>query len=70
MAAVQSMYARIGRVTGTGLMAALRKKLPRPVLALASLALFAANTIKVGAHLAGMADAAAGDASVGRHSGA
>src|SRR5438552_17764793 len=51
MAAVQSMCARIGMVTGVGLSAALRKKFPRPVLALACVALLAANTINIGADL-------------------
>jgi Mn2+/Fe2+ NRAMP family transporter len=58
MAAVQGMCARVGMVTGGGLMAALRQKLPRPVLVLAAAALFGANTFNVGADLAGMADAA------------
>src|SRR5207249_1640129 len=58
MAAVQMMCARIGMVTGKGLTAALAEKFPRPVLAAACVALFAANTINVGADLAGMADAA------------
>jgi NRAMP (natural resistance-associated macrophage protein)-like metal ion transporter len=58
MAAVQGMCARIGMVTGKGLMAALREKYPRAILAPACLALFLANTINVGADLAGMADAA------------
>ena len=56
MAAVQMMCARIGMVTGTGLAAALRKKMPTPVLAFIGLALFAANTLNVGADLLGMAD--------------
>lgn len=58
MAAVQSMCARIGMVTGKGLMGALEEKFPRPVLASACFALLAANTINIGADLAGMADAA------------
>jgi NRAMP (natural resistance-associated macrophage protein)-like metal ion transporter len=58
MAAVQQMCARIGMVTGKGLMAALRQKYPRALLAPACIALFAANTINVGADLTGMADAA------------
>src|ERR1700694_225190 len=57
MAAVQAMCARIGMVTGRGLMGALRKKFPRPVLATAAAALFLANTINIGADLSGMADA-------------
>jgi NRAMP (natural resistance-associated macrophage protein)-like metal ion transporter len=56
--AVQMMCARIGMVTGRGLAGALRHKFPRPVLLAAACALFVANTINVGADLAGMADAA------------
>jgi NRAMP (natural resistance-associated macrophage protein)-like metal ion transporter len=58
MAAVQSMCARIGMVTGRGLMGALRAKFPRPVLATAAGALLIANTINIAADLSGMADAA------------
>jgi NRAMP (natural resistance-associated macrophage protein)-like metal ion transporter len=58
MAAVQSMCARIGMVTGEGLMAALEEKFPRPILAGACFALLAANTLNIGADLSGMADAA------------
>ncbi|HKB69841.1 MAG TPA: Nramp family divalent metal transporter [Thermoanaerobaculia bacterium] len=58
MAAVQMMCARIGMVTGRGLAGALRKKFPRSVLVAMAFALFAANTINIGADLAGMADAA------------
>jgi Mn2+/Fe2+ NRAMP family transporter len=58
MAAVQTMCARVGMVTGGGLMDALRRKFPPPVLFLAAAALFGANTFNVGADLAGMADAA------------
>jgi NRAMP (natural resistance-associated macrophage protein)-like metal ion transporter len=58
MAAVQNMCARIGMVTGRGLMGALRRKIPRSVLVVAASALFAANTINVGSDLAAMGDAA------------
>ena len=58
MAAVQMMCARIGMVTGMGLGGALRQKFPRWTIALASLALLAANTINIAADLAGMADGA------------
>lgn len=58
MAFVQMMCARIGMVTGRGLTGALHKKFPRPVIMVAALALFAANSINVGADLSGMADAA------------
>ncbi len=57
MAAVQMMCARIGMVSGYGLARALRRKFPRPVVACAALALLAANTVNIGADLAGMADA-------------
>ena len=56
MSAVQMMCARIGMVSGVGLAGALRKKFPRPVLVVASLALFIANTINISADLSGMAD--------------
>jgi NRAMP (natural resistance-associated macrophage protein)-like metal ion transporter len=56
MCAVQMMCARIGLVTGGGLANALRKKFPKPVLIVAGLALFIANTINIGADLSGMAD--------------
>src|SRR6266404_3421053 len=59
MAAVQTMCARIGMVTGRGLMSALRRKFPRPLLLAACAALFIANTINIGSDLSGMADAAA-----------
>jgi NRAMP (natural resistance-associated macrophage protein)-like metal ion transporter len=58
MAAVQTMCARIGMVTGRGLMGALRRKFPHRVLVVACGALFIANTINIGSDLAGMADAA------------
>ena len=58
MGAVQMMCARIGMVTGMGLTAALRKNVPRFLLVIMALALFAANTINVGADLFGMADVA------------
>jgi NRAMP (natural resistance-associated macrophage protein)-like metal ion transporter len=57
MGAIQMMCARIGMVTGMGLAAALRKKVPKPLVSIASLALFAANTINIGADLSGMGDA-------------
>ncbi len=58
MAFVQMMCARIGMVSGRGLAGALRHKFPRPVILAAAVALFAANSINVGADLSGMADAA------------
>ena len=59
MASVQMMCARIGMVTGEGLAGALRKKFPRWIIIVFSLALLIANTVNVGSDLAGMADAAA-----------
>lgn len=58
MWAVQLMCARIGMVTGRGLLAAMRHRIPRPVLYIVCAALFGANTINIGADLDGMADAA------------
>ena len=58
MAAVQMMCARIGMVTGEGLAGALRKRFPRPLLILMAVTLLVANTVNIGADLAGMADAA------------
>jgi Mn2+/Fe2+ NRAMP family transporter len=52
------MCARIGMVTGRGLAGTLRKKFPKPLVIIATFALFVANTINVGADLSGMADAA------------
>ena len=58
MAAVQMMCARIGMVRGEGLAAALRSRVPRPLVIAATFALLVANTINIAADLAGMADAA------------
>ncbi|MEP6766226.1 MAG: Nramp family divalent metal transporter, partial [Gemmatimonadaceae bacterium] len=58
MAGVQAMCARIGMVTGRGLMSALRVRFPRPVLIIMCVALLVTNTINIGADLSGMADAA------------
>jgi NRAMP (natural resistance-associated macrophage protein)-like metal ion transporter len=58
MAFVQMMCARIGMVTGRGLAGALHRKYPRPLIMVAAISLFAANSINVGADLSGMADAA------------
>jgi NRAMP (natural resistance-associated macrophage protein)-like metal ion transporter len=59
MAAVQMMCARIGKVTGQGLAANLKKRFPAWLLYVFVIALLVANTINIGADLAGMADAAA-----------
>ena len=44
-------------VTGRGLAGALHRKFPQPLIFVAAIAVFAANSINVGADLAGMADA-------------
>jgi NRAMP (natural resistance-associated macrophage protein)-like metal ion transporter len=59
MGCVQFMCARIGMVSGHGLGAVLRQKFPRSLLLAGAMALLSANTINVGADLAGMADATA-----------
>jgi NRAMP (natural resistance-associated macrophage protein)-like metal ion transporter len=58
MAAVQMMCARIGKVTGRGLAGNFKQRFPRWLLLVFVFALLAANTINIGADLAGMADAA------------
>jgi NRAMP (natural resistance-associated macrophage protein)-like metal ion transporter len=58
MAAVQIMCARIGMVTGRGLAGNLKMRFPGWILGSFVLALFLANTINIGADLAGMADSA------------
>ena len=58
MAAVQMMCARIGMVTGQGLAGNFKQRFPRWLLGVFVMALLAANTINIGADLAGMADAA------------
>ncbi|HEU4700283.1 MAG TPA: divalent metal cation transporter [Gemmatimonadales bacterium] len=57
MAVVQMTCARIGMVTGRGLMAGLRQRFPRWALLGVALALFLANTFNVGADLAAMGEA-------------
>jgi Mn2+/Fe2+ NRAMP family transporter len=67
MAAVQSMCARIGMVTGQGLTEVLRARVPRAIVLTFAMALFTANTINVGADLSGMADALEYFTSVSSH---
>ncbi len=58
MAAIQGMCARIGMVSGEGLAAVMRKRLPRwAAYGLAALVIVA-NTFNIGADIGGMADAA------------
>lgn len=59
MVAVQSVSARIGRVTGHGLAANMCRAFPRPVVLGVVLLLFVANTINIGADLAAMGAAVA-----------
>jgi NRAMP (natural resistance-associated macrophage protein)-like metal ion transporter len=54
MVAVQSVSARIGRVTGRGLAANLCRVFPRPLVLVAVALLFLANTINIGADLSAM----------------
>lgn len=57
MAIVQEMCARIGLVTGRGLAANIRQYYPKWVLYLATLLLFSANSLNIGANLGAMAQA-------------
>ena len=54
MAAIQEICARIGRVTGCGLAANLRKNYPRPVLYFVLIAMSAANVFNLGADIGAM----------------
>ena len=54
MAAIQSVSARIGRVTGHGLAANMARVFPRPVVIALVALLFFANTVNIGADLAAM----------------
>ena len=58
MVAVQEISARIGRVTGAGLGAALRRHTPRPLLFVLVGLLVLANLVNLGADIGAMADAA------------
>lgn len=57
MSVVQEMCARIGLVTGRGLAANIRQYFPKWVLYIATLLLFSANTLNIGADLGAMAKA-------------
>src|SRR5215467_1917273 len=54
MAAIQEICARIGRVTGCGLAANLRKNYPRPVLYFVLATMSAANIFNLGADIGAM----------------
>src|ERR1051326_683970 len=57
MAAIQEISARIGRVTGCGIAANLRKSYPKPLLYAVLVAVSAANVFNLGADLGAMGDA-------------
>lgn len=67
MVAVQSISARIGRVTGKGLAANMLEVFPRPVATGLVFLLFVANTINIGADLSAMGAAAKLLAGGGQH---
>jgi len=67
MAAVQMMCARIGKITGQGLAGNFKQRFPKWLLLAFVFALLAANTINIGADLAGMADAASMLSGVNSH---
>ncbi|MFY9718730.1 MAG: divalent metal cation transporter [Candidatus Cybelea sp.] len=58
MAVVQGMCARIAMVSGVGLAAVMRRRLPRWIVAPLGIAVIIANTINAGADLEGMSAAA------------
>ena len=67
MVAVQSISARIGRVTGKGLAANMLAVFPRPVVQALVGLLFIANTINIGADVSAMGAAAGMVVGGGRH---
>ncbi len=56
--AIQSVCARIGRVTGKGLAANMTRVFPRHLVSMIVILLFVANTVNIGADLAAMGAAA------------
>lgn len=58
MTAIQEMCGRIGLVTGKGLAGVIREYYSKPVLHIAVLILFTANTVNIGANLGAMASSA------------
>ncbi|WP_233451562.1 Nramp family divalent metal transporter [Paraburkholderia caribensis] len=58
MVAIQSVSARLGRVTGRGLATNIRRHYPAPILYAAVMVLLVANTINIAADLAAMGAAA------------
>ena len=58
MVSIQAICARIGRVTGEGLAANMRKVLPGPLVYVIVFLLFVANTVNIGADIVAMGAAA------------
>ena len=67
MAAIQSICARIGRVTGKGLAANIKTAFPAPVLRLVVLVLLIANTLNIAADVAAMGEVSELVTHVDRH---
>ncbi len=67
MSAIQSMCARIGRVTGKGLAANIRAAFPRPVLYGVVVLLLLANTLNIAADVAAMGEVAELVSGLNRH---
>jgi Mn2+/Fe2+ NRAMP family transporter len=67
MAAIQSICARIGRVTGKGLAANIKTAFPAPVLRLVVLVLLIANTLNIAADVAAMGEVSELVTGVNRH---
>ena len=67
MVGIQSVAARIGRVTGQGLAANIKEVFPTPVALTLVLLLFVANTINIGADLAAMGESTALVVGWGKH---
>ena len=59
MSSVQMLCARLGRITGEGLAANIKRRFPRPVLLTAVVLLLIANTLNIAADLAAMGEATA-----------
>lgn len=57
MIAVQEMSARIGLVTGRGVIGIVKHRVPRPLLLCAVLLVLVANSVNIGANIGAMADA-------------
>ncbi len=67
MSAIQSMCARLGRVTGKGLAANIKDSFPPGVLRAAVLLLLIANTLNIGADVAAMGEVAELVTGIDRH---